>query len=152
MGQYWYPVNLTKKEFFHPHSISQGLKLCEIVWGGGPDVGSALALLLAAGKAYRGGGDIEPSNALAPVLGRWAGDKVALVGDYAQKKDLPACHKADYIYEFCSNAHYRHEGAPTGGWKDISEEVAAALAKEFGGRFDGEADGYRHWKEGDTAS
>lgn len=29
MGEYWKPVNLTKKEFVHPHRLDCGLKLAE---------------------------------------------------------------------------------------------------------------------------
>ncbi len=32
MGEYWKPVNLTKKEFIHPHHVDCGLKLGEW-WG-----------------------------------------------------------------------------------------------------------------------
>ena len=32
MGEYWKPVNLTKKQFIHPHNVGNGLKLAEW-WG-----------------------------------------------------------------------------------------------------------------------
>jgi hypothetical protein len=32
MGEYWKPVNLTKREFIHPHHVGNGLKLPEW-WG-----------------------------------------------------------------------------------------------------------------------
>lgn len=31
MGEYWKPVNLTKREYIHPHDLRDGLKLDE--WG-----------------------------------------------------------------------------------------------------------------------
>lgn len=32
MGEYWKPVNLTKREYIHPHDLSDGLKLGEWTW------------------------------------------------------------------------------------------------------------------------
>jgi hypothetical protein len=29
MGEYWKPVNLTKREYIHPHDVNAGLKLGE---------------------------------------------------------------------------------------------------------------------------
>ena len=32
MGEYWFPVNLTRREYIHPHRVGNGLKLGEW-WG-----------------------------------------------------------------------------------------------------------------------
>jgi hypothetical protein len=32
MGEYWKPVNVTRREFIHPHSLNNGLKLGEWTW------------------------------------------------------------------------------------------------------------------------
>lgn len=83
MGQYWKPVNLDKREFINPHKLGCGLKLWEQI--ANPEVGRALVVLLAVMPEPRGGGDLK-SN---PFIGRWAGDRVVLVGDYSRDEDMP---------------------------------------------------------------
>lgn len=87
MGQYHVTVNLSKKEFVHPHALGDGLKLIEQA-GSGPGIGTALILLLAASNGY-GGGDFD------------AGDQVAIVGDYAEPDDLAPEHEAELLYDLC---------------------------------------------------
>ena len=94
MGQYYYVCNITKKEFLHPHHMGDGLKLMEfglsafgtmsglaILLADGTM--SGLAILLADGNG-RGGGDIE-EDPVTGVVGRWAGDKIVIAGDYADE-------------------------------------------------------------------
>lgn len=82
MGQYWVAVNLDKKEYIDPWKFDSGGKLCEQLWNG---TGDALFLLLAEHKAIRGGGDLEPDE---EFMGRWAGDRVILTGDYSEDGEL----------------------------------------------------------------
>lgn len=94
MGQYHWPVNLTKREFIHPHKFGDGLKLLE--WGDSCS-GTALGLvILLAASNGRGGGDLHvptdhpESEALGRcIIGRWAGDEIAVLGDYAKRLDVP---------------------------------------------------------------
>lgn len=81
MGQYHKVYNLDKKEFIHPHDIDNGLKLYEQV-GHISSTSTALFALLANSNA-RGGGDF-PKHTL---IGRWAGDRVLIQGDYAGEED-----------------------------------------------------------------
>lgn len=81
MGQYHKVYNVTKKEFIHGHSINNSLKLMDQV-GWGKSTSSALFLLLANSNG-RGGGDATPH----PYIGRWAGDKIVVQGDYADSLD-----------------------------------------------------------------
>lgn len=81
MGQYHKVYNLDKQEFIHPHRIDNGLKLYEQV-GHISTTSTALFALLANSNA-RGGGDF-PEHAL---IGRWAGDRVLVQGDYAEPGD-----------------------------------------------------------------
>lgn len=32
MGEYWKPVNVTKREYIHPHDLNDGLKIGEWTW------------------------------------------------------------------------------------------------------------------------
>jgi hypothetical protein len=59
MGQYWYPVNLDKKEYLYAHPLGSGLKLWEQMVTR-PGTAAALIWLLHE---------------------RWYGDRVAIVGD-----------------------------------------------------------------------
>lgn len=78
MGQYWKVFNLDKKECLHPHRFDDGLKFCEFTRSEGGTM-SALAVLLAAPESMgHGGGDDKRSE----MTGRWAGDRIAIIGDY----------------------------------------------------------------------
>jgi hypothetical protein len=97
MGQYWIPVNIDKREYVMPHKLGVGLKLWEQIC---VDHGTttALFILTAAMPEPRGGGDFEPH----PAIGRWAGDRVAVVGDYAEDDDIPNSEiPASVIYTLC---------------------------------------------------
>ena len=82
MGQYHRPCNLTTNEYLHPHDFGDGLKLLEFGESGQGTM-SALILLLAPG-------------------GRWHGDRIAIVGDYAEDADLPGEFMAGTIWERCT--------------------------------------------------
>ena len=81
MGQYFLSCNITKKEFLNPHVFQDGQKLIEF---GTNSFGtmSGLAILLADGNG-QGGGDIE-EDPITGVVGRWAGDRIVIAGDYAE--------------------------------------------------------------------
>lgn len=156
MGQYWKPVNLTKREFINPPFLGAGMKLGEQVETY-PGTGAALLILTAAMPERRGGGDLDlDSNYYGPertaehsgsapideeynevarrTIGRWAGDQIAIVGDYAEDSDLPKQFKASKIYSQCD------EEQP-GSYTDISADVARVIEHECSGKFSG--DGWR---------
>ena len=81
MGQYHKVYNIDKKEYIHPHKIDNGLKLLEQI-GWINSTSTALFLLLA-NSNRRGGGDAEDH----PAIGRWAGDRIVIQGDYAEETD-----------------------------------------------------------------
>ncbi len=159
MGQYWIPVNLDKKEYIVPHKLGTGLKLWEQL-ANHPGSGAALIILTAAMPETRGGGDFDleknwhgaertiPPHNVTPgpmpedyptiagrTIGRWAGDRIALVGDYAEDTDLPAEHEASKIYDKC------HENYGEGHYIDITDDVCRVIEHELTGKFDG--DGWR---------
>ena len=79
MGQYFKAVNLDKKEYVCPWAIGGLAKLFE--WCANRQAGIFPFLLRKSNEG--GGGDIQEDYKTA---GRWAGDKVALVGDYDKSK------------------------------------------------------------------
>ena len=145
MGQYWKAVNLDKREYLDPHKMDSGAKLWEQL--AAPSVGQALVILCAAQREARGAGDLDmdinwhgperefpqhdacggpmPSDypAIAMrTIGRWAGNRVAFVGDYAQDSDLPGSpYATSKIYECTDN----------GDWTDVSDDVLAVIAHEL---------------------
>ena len=69
MGQYFKLANLDKKEFVNPGTIGDGLKQWEICANG--DTARLAMFLMTMGD-----------NDGGAIRGRWANDKVVLVGDY----------------------------------------------------------------------
>lgn len=164
MGQYWKVVNLDKREYVHPHKLGCGLKLWEQL-ANSPGTGGALVILCAAMPAPRGGGDFDlDRNRHGPerdvnyhaiagrTIGRWAGDRIALVGDYAQDSDCPGFPEFSKVYGRCSECGpdcKEIEGYPacrfdpTWHFQDITGDVAAVMEHELRGHFAG--DGWRQW-------
>jgi len=81
MGQYHVLYNTDKKEYVHAHRIDNGLKLLEQV-GFEKSTSTALFLLVANSNG-RGGGDANDHE----LIGRWAGDRIVVQGDYAEEGD-----------------------------------------------------------------
>jgi hypothetical protein len=132
-------ANLTKREFIDPHRLGCGLKFWEQI-ANHPGTGSALLILLAGTRQSRGGGDLDSE---AEVIGRWAGDFVVLAGDYAEDDDIPNSPvPMSQVYGLCRGQDEEGEGEP---FTDISDQVAAVIEKELGGRYEG--DGWRRWTD-----
>jgi hypothetical protein len=81
MGQYHEIYNLDKKERINPHAIDNGLKLYEQV--GRINTSATALFALVANSNGRGGGDFPEHD----VIGRWAGDRILVQGDYAKSTD-----------------------------------------------------------------
>ena len=106
MGQYHTVVNLTKKEYLDPHKFGDGLKLWEQVNSEGGTMVALFALLACSNG--RGGGDLDEHD----MIGRWTGDKIAVIGDYAENKDLPIEFKAGEINDKLESEYH-----------DISDDI-----------------------------
>lgn len=173
MGQYWMPVNLDKREFVSPHKLGAGLKLWEQL-ANHPGTGAALIILCAAMPEPRGGGDFDlehnwhgperklPEHNITPgpmpddypaiakrTIGRWAGDRIALVGDSAQNTDLAPEHNASAIWELLIDPN-NDDGniPPEGAYTDISDDVARVIEHELRGKYVG--DGWKNWQKQDV--
>lgn len=123
MGQYHYTVNLDKREFLYPHKLGDGLKLLEQANSVG-GVMVALHILLACSNG-RGGGDF----ASHPLVGRWAGDRIAVIGDYADADDLRD-DNSEFIYSLLHREEFEdtwETGVPPEWekvfYKDISDDI-----------------------------
>lgn len=128
MGQYHYTVNLTKREYLDPHKLGDGLKLVEQCGHSPGGINDALHLLLAASNG-RGGGDFEPCE----WVGRWAGDRIAVVGDYGEDKDLSPEDEASTIYSRCrehdpSNGEDKFAGRR---FVDITDKIIPSLERAY---------------------
>ena len=111
MGQYHVIVNLDRRQYVDQYALGGGAKLLE---QGCTEYSTPLALmLLLAVSNGRGGGDFNltndvlgeplPERALKRI-GSWGGDRIAVVGDYAERGDLPPEFEADLIYTLCASA------------------------------------------------
>lgn len=119
MGQYWLPVNITKREYIMPHKLGVGLKLWEQV-GVVHGTTTGLFILTTAMPEPRGGGDFEPH----PAIGRWAGDRIAVVGDYAEDEDIPGCEiPASVIYTLCKSKAELADSVKY--WEELVEKADA---------------------------
>jgi len=158
MGQYWIAVNLDKKEKLDPHKLGVGLKLGEQI-GSGHGTPDALFILVAAMRERRGGGDFDwDSNYYGPerdskkpghninggpvidayndvakrTIGRWAGDRVVVVGDYSEDGDLPSYPNFGSLYDDDTLV-------------DITDDVCKVIEHEVGGKYDN-SQGWREFK------
>lgn len=134
MGQYWTYVNLDKKECINNYALCSGAKLWEQLANHAP--GAALIILLAGMTSPRGGGDFDmglPTKSYSLIaentIGRWAGDRIIGIGDYAEVDDYPELGDLPAIYEYTWNAI--HKEGETDGWKDITPQVAFVIAHEL---------------------
>lgn len=133
MGQYYYVVNTDKREFLHPHKFQDGLKLMEFGQSAGGTL-TGLTILLADGNG-RGGGDIHTDD--TEIVGRWAGDRIVIAGDYADGGNfLPEDATEEQIMavacECCTEGYQTRDRVNLQAFagvhfRDISDDVMAVL-------------------------
>ena len=78
------------------------------------------------------------------TIGRWAGDRIALIGDYAEENDLPNVD-ASKIYMLCSTEEDELEKYPEDYegiskddlYTDVTDMVCAVIEHELRGKFTG---------------
>ena len=141
MGQYHSLFNLDKLEVVNPHDLGFGAKQREHSGHGGGSLADILYVLCAY-KEARGGGDWANDNSDFPEFtngvfkGRWHGDRVAVIGDYAELGDLPeAWNDAFVIKEYNGetfktfNMSRTKEDGFEPFFRDIADEVRPHIAK-----------------------
>lgn len=143
MGQYHICVSLSKREFLNPHRLGDGLKL----WEQGASQGGTLNAIHAvlAVSNGRGGGDYIESD----FVGRWGGDRIAIIGDYSEVDDIPGEENAKHIYNACGITEKDIEeyypdpeerelvlgSYLPGDWTDISDLAREFLSAQWGLEF-----------------
>jgi len=83
MGQYYVAVNLDKKEYVNPHRVGVGMKLWEQM-ANHPSTPELLYALLACSNGRGVSGDLKNHD----YIGRWAGDRIVVLGDYSKNGDV----------------------------------------------------------------
>ena len=86
MGQYFRLINYDKKEFIDPDKLGGGIKLWEWCANNATRI---FPFLLRKSTGF-GGGDIQKDYKMA---GHWAGDRIALVGDYDESGNYDKAEK-----------------------------------------------------------
>jgi hypothetical protein len=83
MGQYHHPVCIEAEEGLNPHGMDCGLKEGEQGFSRPGTVNAMVALVCARG------GNMPADCSQSPLIGRWAGKRVLIQGDYAKDDDIP---------------------------------------------------------------
>jgi len=162
MGQYFYIVNIDKREYLHPHKFNDGLKLLEFGCSANGTM-TALAILLADGNG-RGVSDLCISGKIKDIgeikkhqcvqstfkvdghtyetrtpkiAGSWAGDRIVIAGDYADAGFLPpeVPEKVTYSYEDITGKQARARNVPLNlhTWVDMTKEQCKEAKIPYGG-------------------
>lgn len=135
MGQYHKLVNVDKKEYLDPHDIGLGAKQwehqSEARWPLYGSLSDAMYILTMT-SPNRGGGDMP----FTEISGRWAGDRVMVVGDYTEDEDLPAHFMAGQLYGLSDDTYL-----------NIGEAVREAFTIVYGITWDTEElGGYTYYR------
>lgn len=109
-------MNLTKREFLHPHKLGSGLKLWEICASSASGV---IPYLLRQSDEGGGGDQNDPK---AKWCGHWAKDELSVVGDYDSSGLYQEAFDEDKKPIMGGKTH----------WKDISLDVRAEYEKFLG--------------------
>ena len=136
MGQYHGLFNLDKREMLFPHELGYGAKQWEHTGFRGSL--SDVLYALTAFRFRRGGGDFDDDGGI--FKGRWHGDRVAVVGDYAEFGDLPEAWNEAFVEQtYNGSTHMVFNMAREAGdigWEngkpffvDIGDEIREHVAK-----------------------
>jgi hypothetical protein len=126
MGQYHHPVCIEAEEGLDPHGMDQGLKEGEQGFSR-PSTPNAMVALVCAR-----GGNMPADCSQSPLIGRWAGKRVLLQGDYAEDKDIPGWKGPRFSKLYCAmtpveDRKPKRSWATTPLFADITREACAFL-------------------------
>jgi hypothetical protein len=113
VGEYFAVCNLDKKEIIVPSGFGHGSKPGDMIEAAPQGVLHGLLHLL-----LIGGSGWAEAERLGHLMGRWAGDRIAVVGDYFDG-DIGGIHWSD------DETAEREQGQS--GWVNITEHVALAI-------------------------
>jgi hypothetical protein len=123
MGQYHIPVCPDVEEAFMPHDVGCGLKATEQLFTR-PGTCAALVALVSAR-----GGNMPADLSQSPLVGRWAGKRVLIQGDYAEDGDIPEWDGTplSQLYHALRDPEDEEPDRDQPIYTDISADVAAFL-------------------------
>lgn len=120
MGEYFVICNFDRKEALDPGAFGHGYKPGNFLHGAlNRGVLHGLLHLLSLSGSIRG----VQERASDPLFGRWAGQRIAIVGDYYQGQVAGIAWEQDLQYLDVRNGQ--------DGWVDISEHVVRAIGGEL---------------------
>lgn len=131
MGQYFVFVNEDKQEYIHPHKLASGLKFWEIL--ASPVATRALVFLLRRSNEG-GGGDINTTTYQEnkkKFVGRWAGDKISLVGDYDESNIYQKCMDASELADHNKWLTEQKREDEKLTKKDLFTDITDKMLKEY---------------------
>jgi hypothetical protein len=126
MGQYHHPVCIEAEERLNPADMDSGLKEGEQGFNR-PSTPAAIVALVCAR-----GGNMPADCSQSPLIGRWAGKRVLVQGDYAEDKDIPGW-KGPRLSELYRAMRPVDDRKPKKNWRttpvftDITDEACAFL-------------------------
>jgi hypothetical protein len=112
MGQYHHPVCIEAEEGLSPSAMDAGAKEGEQGFSR-PGTPNAIVALVCAR-----GGNMPADCSQSPLIGRWAGKRVLIQGDYAEDKDIPGW-KGPRLSKLYSAMEPLEERKPKKDWKGI---------------------------------
>jgi hypothetical protein len=123
VGEYFVLCNLDKKEIIVPGGFGHGNKPGDMVQHApGGVLHGLLHLLLLGGSGW------AEAERLGHLMGRWAGDRIAVIGDYFDG-DIGGIH---WSGDETAERKYGHAG-----WVNITEHVARAIGGQPDSRWVG---------------
>ena len=126
MGQYHHPVCIEAEEGLNPAGMDSGLKEGEQGFNRPSTPAAIIALVCARG------GNMPADCSQSPLIGRWAGKRVLIQGDYAEDDDIPGW-KGPRLSKLYRAIRPVEERKPKKNWRstpvftDITREAYAFL-------------------------
>ena len=112
MGQYHHIVCIEAEEGLNPHNFGVGLKEGEQAYSF-PSTPNAMVALVCAR-----GGNMPADCSQSPIVGRWAGKRILVVGDYADDGDIPGW-KGPRLSRLYNALTPEEERRPKRNWRTI---------------------------------